>query len=288
MRTVLVPTDFSAPAYNAALYAVEMAITLQASLHLVHVMEVADKALLDTQILWPVLDYQDVKEKANQQMNLLKQQLRLQIIENNAGEKVSVTSSLVEGVVYQEIAEEIVRNAAILLVAAMHGAGNAERFIFGSKSRDFIRHISCPVLLIPHNFKYRKINKIAFATDLSPNDIALIELLAKYAEPFHAEIVISHVTTDANDGQHQQQTESFLREVAGKNNYDRIYYRYLSGQTIEDGILRLSENGEVDVLTMVHRPESGLAKLWQRSHTKQIAKQIKIPLLVLKGASINY
>lgn len=285
MRTVLVPTDFSAPAYNAALYAVEMAVSLQASLHLVHVIELADKALLDTQILWPVLDYEDVKEKAIQQLHLFEQQLEAQVMENHGEKNISITSSLVEGGVYQEIAKEMVRNASILLVAAMHGAGNAERFIFGSKSKDFITHISCPVLLIPHNFKYRKINKMAFATDLNPNDIDLIELLTIYAKPFDAEILISHISADPDDTKYQ--IESFLRDVTCKNDYDKIYYRYLQGESIEDGILWLSENGQVDVLTMVHRPADGLAQLWQKSHTKQIAKQIKIPLLVLKCSCIN-
>jgi len=282
MRTILVPIDFSVPAYNAALYALEMAKRLQAALHLFHVIEAVDKALLDAQIIWPIVNYDDLKAKAVDNIHLFQQRLEEHEARNIGSNKVFITCSLAEGVVHQEIDKEIHRSMPILLVAGMHGAGNARRFIFGSKSRDLIAHVYCPILLIPNDFTYRTIHKIAFATDLSQGDIDLIELLTVFAKPFDAEILIGHIGADTDDTRHEETMETFLHAVTCKNNDDKIYYRYIPQKNIENGILWLTENGQIDVLTMVHRPRGILNELLRGSRTKQIAKRIAIPLLVLK------
>lgn len=283
MKTVLVPTDFSASAYNAAFYALQMAKRLQTSLHLLHVMEALDKTLLDTQLIWPIIDYNTLKENAVKSMGGLEQKLEEEDkYENPESDVVPITYGIKEGVVRKEVAKEVQEKDILLLVAGMYGASKVNRFLFGSKSRDFIDYVNCPVLLIPTEARYRKIKKIAFTTDLSPEDIELIELLAVFARPFDAEILIAHISADVYDAQHQQKIEGFLNNVTCKNNYDKIYYRHVQNDDIEEGIFWLSENGQVDMLTMVHRAHNMFSKLLGDSKTKQLARRIKIPLMVLK------
>ncbi|HWV70903.1 MAG TPA: universal stress protein [Pseudosphingobacterium sp.] len=282
MKTILVPTDFSTPAYNAAFYALQVAKQLRASLHLLHVMEVLDKTLLDTQLVWPIIDYNTLKENTVKSIKFVKQKLEEETNVLPENVRTPITYSIREGVVHKEITKEIQEKKILLLVAGMYGANKVNRFLFGSKSRDFIDHVNCPILLIPSEGKYRKIKKIAFATDLSPGDIELIELLAVFAKLFDAEILIAHISADVYDTQHQQEIEAFLNEVTCKNNYDKIYYRHVQNKNIEEGILWLSENGQVDMLTMVHRAHNMFSKLLDDSKTKQLAKRIKVPLMVLK------
>jgi len=283
MKTVLIPTDFSAPAYNAAFYALHMAKRLQASLHLLHVMEPFDKKLLDTQLIWPIIDYNTLKENAVKSIDSVKQKLEEEDKYENPGRvRTRITYGIKDGVVLKEVAKEVQEKEILLLVAGMYGVNNVNRFLFGSKSRDFIDYVNCPVLLIPTEARYRKIKKIAFATDLSPGDIDLIELLTVFARPFDAEILIAHISADVYDAQHQRKIDVFLNEVTCKNNYDKIYYRQVQNESIEEGIFWLSENGQVDVLTMVHRTHNIFSKLLGDSNTKQLARRIKIPLMVLK------
>lgn len=282
MRTVLVPTDFSAPAYNAAFYALQMAKQLHASLHLLHVIEAFDKPLLDTQLVWPIIDYNTLKENAVKSIEFVKQKIEEETNILPESVRTPVTYNIREGLAHKEISKEVQEKKVLLLVAGMYGASKVNHFLFGSKSRDFIDHVNCPLLLIPTEAKYQKIKKIAFATDLSSEDIDLIELLAVFAKPFDAEILIAHISADVYDAQHQRKIEAFLSEVTCKNDYDKIYYRHVQNDDIEDGIFWLSENGQVDMLTMVHRAHNMFSKLLGDSNTKQLARRIKIPLMVLK------
>lgn len=281
MKTIFVPTDFSHTAYQAACYALALAKRFQAPVHLFHVMDTSDKTLLDTAVIWPLINYETVKQNIINSMEFFKQALEDEDT-NPDNLKIPLTYSIGEGRVYQVVKKIVQQQHPLLLVAGMYGASNIKRLFFGSKSSDFIDHVPCPILLIPPEAKYQKIQKIALATDLSSSDIELIELLAAFARPFDAEILIAHISADPVGAKQQQHIDSFLNEVTCKNNYDKIYYRHIAGESISKGIFWLSENGQVDMLTMVHRPRSLLSRLLSDSYTKHLARRIKIPLMVLK------
>ena len=168
-----------------------------------------------------------------------------------------------------------------MIIMGMSGAGAVTRLLMGSASRRVIEQAQCPVLLMPSDFKFSEIRKIALASDLGKADLEVIHSLTALAAQFEADLVITHVTDDFQDtAEHQKKSEAFLREVTNKINYNRIYYRHVKNADIDQGLDWLAENGKIDLMAMVHHQKGLLSRIISGSHTKSLLGHIGIPLLV--------
>jgi nucleotide-binding universal stress UspA family protein len=74
--------------------------------------------------------------------------------------------------------------------------------------------------------------------------------------------------------------EKFLVEISNKANYPKIYYRIIKQAKVEQGLDWLCENGQIDMLAMVHRKHDFLDGILNGSHSKKMADHITIPLLI--------
>lgn len=283
MKTILVPTDFSQPAHNAARYALNLAKGLHANVELCHAMLVPAEAPLAAQVAWPLEDYLSVKKRTDEELKILAKSLTAEDNLPTADEpqhpSISYKSE-VGGV--REIVRNVVDEHQVnLVVMGMSGAGNLTKFFLGSNSLDMINKTTFPILLVPYNAAFKGIKKIAFATDLSEEDIDIINSIAGLARQFDAEILITHVTNKKMDQlKHQKKIDAFLEEVTAKINYHKIYYRNIKDKEVNMGLTWLSQNAHIDMLVMVHRQRNFLNSLFNSSHTQRLARHIHIPLLV--------
>ncbi|HTK19485.1 MAG TPA: universal stress protein [Mucilaginibacter sp.] len=283
MKTILIPTDFSEAAANAARYGLFLARQLQADLRLIHAFKVPGEASAAAQSAWPLDNYEQVKHDCVMELDSLRHQLELETI---AEVSPQVYISRISGTAELGETTTMVRNLvdhyrSPLVVMGMSGAGQLKRLLFGSSSRELIDKATFPVLLVPNYPLPRQLRKIAFASDLSSGDIELIHSLASLARPFNADILVVHVTDAKYDpAVHQKVVERFLSEVTAKANYGQIYYRHVKSMDVDHGLDWLSEHGMIDILSMVHRPHSIIEKIIKGSHTQRMAKHIEIPLLV--------
>ncbi|GAB3915893.1 universal stress protein [Mucilaginibacter boryungensis] len=283
MKTILVPTDFSPAAENAAGYALFLSQHLQADLLLTHAFKVPAETRVAVQAAWPLEDYEEIKLETNHELDLLRHKL-----EHEVKKEVypPVYQSRITGITELGDVTTTIRNLvdqhhAPLTVMGMSGSGLMHRFLLGSASRDLLEKATFPVLLVPAKPMPNKLNKIAFATDLSKTDIDIIHSLTSLARPFNAEILIAHITDSKYDpAEHRQQVDEFLNEVTCKADYPNIYYRHVQSMDVDHGLHWLVKHGMIDMLAMVHRTHPVLEKLINGSYTQRVAKYIHIPLLV--------
>ncbi|SDP96965.1 Nucleotide-binding universal stress protein, UspA family [Mucilaginibacter sp. OK268] len=285
MKTILVPTDFSAPANNAARYALHLAKSMKTGIRLCSAISVPAEAPMAPQIAWPLEDYTSIKSFVTEQLELSVEKLERKLDEQAEGlppaYQPAIGYSSEVGSVTEVIRNTMDEQKMSLVVMGMSGAGGLSRFFLGSNSRDLVEKASFPVLLIPGDFTYQPIKKIAFATDLSKGDIEVIHSLAGMARYFNAEILVSHITDEKYENHtEQREIDDFLTEVSDKVNYPQIYYRHVKSIDVDRGLTWLYEHSQIDMLAMVHRPHQFLSKLIQGSHTQRLAKHITIPLLV--------
>ncbi len=283
MKTIVVATDFSPAAENAARYALHFAKNMRAGIKLCHAFKVPSEAPMAAQVAWPLEDYETVKEDVTADLSSLADKLA------NEEKAVSEPSSFHPEITYgSEVGAvtDVARNFIAgeksgLLVMGTWGNGELSRVFLGSNSKEMIEKAAFPVLLVPTDATYNGVKKIAFATDLSKPDVEIIHSLGILAYPFNAEILIAHVTDEKyDDPQHQQKVDAFLNEITCKADYPKVYYRHIKSRNVNNGLEWLAEHGQIDVLAMVHRPHSFLQKIFIGSHTHQIARQVEIPLLV--------
>jgi nucleotide-binding universal stress UspA family protein len=282
MKSLLIPTDFSPVADNAARYAIHLAKKLKAEIILCTAIKVPAEAVIGAQAVWPLEDHDSLKKDAETELEYLVKKLSQeeQAMEDEGSfhPKFSYTSGIGEVADYvRSLADE---NKTNMVVIGMSGAGSFSRFFLGSNSKKMIEKFDFPLLVIPANADCKGIKKISFATDLSSQDIEILTSLACFARPFNAEILITYVIQDNNIQAEQKKVDNFLSDVTCKVDYPNIYYRSIQSSNVNEGVNWLTENGHIDIMAMVHRQEPFFTKLFKISHAPQLAKSIRVPLLI--------
>jgi nucleotide-binding universal stress UspA family protein len=138
---ILVPIDFSIHSRHALQYAVPLAQTFGAALHLVFVVEptIYPADLGFGQVVLPSIE-EELRKKAEEELQAL--------IEREIGSEVPSTSSVRTGSPHQEILDEAEERGAGLIVLAAHGHHGVEQLLFGSNADRIVHHAKCPVLVV--------------------------------------------------------------------------------------------------------------------------------------------
>jgi len=274
MKTILVLTDFSAPSYTAAQFALSVANVLEADITLCHVIE----EIVGSRIKIFPEEYVGLRDGAIKNLNLQVHNLINEKSDSDTtSTRVSYCTAL--GSVTDTVSNVANVEKVILLVMGMSGAGMIDRMIFGSNTLNSIDKANCPVLLVPFKNLPDNINKIAFASDLSLGDIDLIHSLISFAKLFNAEILIVHISEASAD---QFKVDNFLNEVTNKVNYFKIYYRHIQDKSVDHGLDWIAKKGLIDVFAIVHRNTKFPENLFTGSVTKKLSRSIEIPLLVFQ------
>jgi nucleotide-binding universal stress UspA family protein len=281
MKKILIATDFSVAADDAARYAIELARKIRTDTILINAAAVTIDSPLE--ILWPMEDYQTLIKRTDIRLKdlsaVLLDSMRVSLESANPFPKIGIKSDL--GSVTDLLRETVQQEGIGLVVMGLSGSGNMKRFLLGSSSRDVIDSADYPVLLIPKGTSFKPIAKIAFATDLGLGDMECIQSLAAFAGLLNAELLIVHVIGRNIDKGMTGRINAFMSELKNKIDYDRIYYENVYKLKVEDGLDWLKTHGETDLLVMVHRRHDIMNDFVSGSHAQKMARQTKLPLLVM-------
>jgi nucleotide-binding universal stress UspA family protein len=283
MKTILVLTDFSPQAENAALYAIGLAQGIKANVKLCYALKVPyETPIAGGEADWPYEDFDLLKNDVDTELEAMRQRL-LNSLPANATFVPQVNYVSVAGPLSDVAKHQYQTNDTALVVMGMSGSGGFTRMVLGSSSRDMIEAADFPVLLIPADADYTPLNKIAFATELEKQHIPSIASVAHLAACFDAELLLANVTdTHFDSHEHLQKTETFLRGVASHRHYHKVYYRHIKSTDVDMGLDWLTDHAHIDMLVMVHKPHTLVERLLGGSHTQKLARHSRQPLLVFK------
>ena len=290
MKKILIPTDFSLPAENAAHYALALAKNLKADILLCNAFKVPSEAPTAPQVAWPLMDYKELKQEVTSELDSLVKLLSDQscvvdeeeycphlAFESGVGSVCDVVSSLVK------------KGKAELVVMGMAGAGLLTQFILGSNAKEMIEKASVPLLLVPFEASFKNIRQIAFATDLKEEDLFAIKFIISMALPLNAQVTIVHIT-NKEVGPHsnvQRKIDAFLQKIATDINFSGMKYEYVWNIDIDNGLDWIATQEELDVMAISHHHHNLLAKIFKGSHTQKLSRHTKIPLLVFPPQYID-
>lgn len=282
MKKILVPTDFSAPAENAAHYAIGLAKAAKASVILCNAFKVPAEAPMAAQVAWPLLDYSDMKSLSVSELDKQVAQLTANSGSDKSEDCLQLNYESALGTVC-DVVDRLVQEKQIeLVVMGMAGAGGLVQFILGSNSRAMIERLSYPVLFVPYEASFKKINKIVFATDLCLDDLKPLKFLIDLAASSDATIVVMHITNyEAQKNEEDQHVlENFFDHVSAKINYPKVKYEYVWNTDLDKGLAWMAEQHDVDMIAVVHHQHHLLDRIFNGSRAHQLARRTQIPLLV--------
>lgn len=283
MKTLLIPTDFSANATHAAEYAFHLAKKIKAKLFLCNALAVPMEMMTADAVSWPAEEYVFMDDASTAQLKLLKE--RLESKGDDASDflppvqytnKVSRLTDLIQEVTDKEEVQ--------MVVTGTHQENILNRILMRNNCQDMIDCTCYPLLLVPPSAAITPLKRIAFATDFQhpDTDLKSIYQLIALARQLRADVLITHVYDKRHfDPEYQQWAERFLTDISNKANYPNIYYRTIESASPEAGLDWLCKNGQIDALAMVHYKHNFVEKLLKGSHTQKMANHIQIPLLVL-------
>ncbi|MEP3207552.1 MAG: universal stress protein [Maribacter sp.] len=278
MRTVLIPTDFSANAIHAINYALHLYKCERTNFYFLH-------AYAD-EVYGPFKHNGDTSFE--QQNKLIKRNVdeklhriikKIKEKEHNpkhAFKAISAFDSLVDAV------NDVVNQFNIdLIIMGTQGQTAKKQTTFGSNTVQIFKYVTCPVLAIPENYEYQKPKKIVFPTDyMLPYKRRELKLLNTLAAEFKSEVHCLYISDFEDLSNRQIDNKRFLHEELSKA---YVFFETTPVKNKAEAILDYIVQNEMHLLVMVNSRHSFLEDILYRSTVDEIGLQPKIPFLVMQN-----
>lgn len=289
-KNILVATDFSVTAENAAHYAIGLAKEIKAEVTLLNVYKAPADAPMATQVAWPLVSQGDLEQESDSSLIDLVKKLDSKGYDASASFCPQITFESEKGEVCDVVSALVKRKKFDLVVMGMAGAGKLVQWTLGSNSKLMVDEADFPVLYVPYEAKFSKIKKIAFATDLSTDDIEPIQYLCSLAQTLDAALTVYHITSYEAEHADQQQgrSQAFYHKVISKLDYAKLKFENIWDTEINEGLKWIGSNKEIDLVSMVHRQHTLLDKFINGSHVHKYSRLTKVPLLVFQPCEKIY
>lgn len=182
-----------------------------------------------------------------------------------------------------EINEVTIEKEIDMVVMGTQGATGAKEIFLGTNTVYVLRKAIAPVLVIPENYTFQKIQKILFPSDYlsnyKENELSTAINMVKLNK---AKLIVLHVKEEYDLTESQQENKMALyRSLDGLS----TTFTELKGSLMPNAILNYVQDNEIDLLMMMNRKHSFFERLIERQNVDQIGFHIKIPFLVIRDTA---
>jgi nucleotide-binding universal stress UspA family protein len=274
MKRILIPTDFSEVATNAFIHALEFAKIVQGELVLLHTF---DLPVFDNQFFpenYAVI-YESVELSQFEAFKEEIPKLRAIADERNLG-KIKMSHRLMDGTLLYNIEKSIKEDKIDFVVMGTEGASGWSEFFSGTNTGNVITDVEVPVLSIPAEAKFKKIETIGFTTRFRPKDKKALKKVLVIANKAGAKIKCLYVKTSDSDVEN-----TTVRKWEKDFENDPIEFFVITSDEVKETILDFILYKEIDVLTMLTYKRSFFGGLFHPSLTKKFANNFDVPILAI-------
>jgi nucleotide-binding universal stress UspA family protein len=274
MKRIIVPTDFSDTAKNAARYAIQMAATIPDSRIVLY--NLSDKIARGS-------DSSPLTEDTNDRYTVL--YAALSNIKTELSELSPVPIDLVveEGSSLTESLERYVRHHGIdLIIMGITGATRLEQILMGSNALNVVDLGVRPVIIVPPNAVYKPVNKVLFACDFKDvNNSVPIAPIKSVLNIFKPTVLVVNVDVDhyVEVSQEYKSQRAILENMLQEYNPEFYFIRMYDFQ---DSISSFAADRNVDLILTIPKRHSFLTGLFKSSHTKKMAYHSHVPILAVQ------
>lgn len=275
MKKILFPTDFSEVANNAFVHALEFAKIVQGELILLHTFEL------------PVFDNQFFPENYTiiydsielSQFDMFKDEIpKLRAIaEEHHLDKIKMTHRLMDGDLLSNIKKSIKEDKIDFVVMGTSGATGWDAFFVGTNAGSVINHINVPMLCVPLDAKFKKIETIGFTTRFRPKDKKALKMVLDIAKKTKAKVKCLYVKTSSSDV-----SKETIEKWETDFTQEPIEFFVITSDEVKETILDFILYKDIDVLTMLTYKRGFFEGIFKPSLTKKMATDFDIPILAIQ------
>jgi nucleotide-binding universal stress UspA family protein len=273
MARILLPTDFSTNALNAATYAVKLFGTEGNSFVLLTTYMMPHGT---ASTMWNINGL--LAQEAAQGLEAFAARLRSEL-----GDAAIVLETAVEHGDLPHVVARFAADAAPadLVVMGTQGASGLREVLMGTNTAAVIAGGSLPVLAVPENAEYRTPKRILLADDGGPVGKESLQPLLAIARWSHAHVSIVRVVQE--DAPVSTGSDSTYDLLMGGIPHSEQYH---SGEDAQAAISELADRTEADLVAVLHRQRGLFEGLFHRSTSKRMVMHTHIPMLVLQQRAL--
>ena len=274
MQSIIVPTDFSPGAYNAAKYAIALAADLKATkiiLYNAYQPYISDDPGMDVLLLQDITEFKNISEEG---LDRMKDAIQAETPSSIQIELASDYSLIANGIL-----DACKKYNAELIVMGITGAESKfEEAIIGSNAVDVARDSKIPVIIVPVNAAYEKLQKVLLAVDFKKvAETTPVSEIKKLLDVTNAQLDVLHVEADANSAHIDLDDERKLFSTLF-DNYDPRYH-FIENENFTDAINDFVVNNNSNLIIVIPKKHGLFEGIFKRSHTKSLAYHSHIPVM---------
>jgi nucleotide-binding universal stress UspA family protein len=274
MKTILVPTDFSNTAHNAAKYALALANQIKASRIVLYN---AFQAPISVDPMVPtvqLLDMDLMKKSSEEGLAQFKATLKSEAFGDIEMDTFSEYNVLTGGI--NDLAKAV---AADFIVMGITGGGAVTETLIGSNAVSVSLHSTIPVIIVPPEASFKKINHVLLACDfkqvLETTPVRPLKLLL---ENTGAALHILHVNTSEEKAIDVSFESMVLDSLLKANNPQ---YHFIENDSFTVGINQFADSNNIDMIITIPKKHGFFDSIFKKSHTKRLAFHSHLPLMVM-------
>lgn len=282
LQKILVPTDFSPESINGLTMAVEIANAVGATVHLLHIVDIAMPSEVEEDVEITNLGLASEQDLQNSEkvylMKLLKE-IKAKIDKLTEGLKnVSIHSHVSFDRITHQINKFVEKYDISLIVMGSKGTGGNDNFLLGSNAEKVIRTAKVPVLTVKQTVEDVNLKNICFASDFKEVPATAIDLLKKLQKIYGAVIHLVKIITPSNFelSSVTRQTIKIFAMNCLLENYTINDYNYY---TEYEGILSFAKEMNIDLISMTTQGNTGFIRMLKGSIAEDVANHSVLPVL---------
>ena len=277
MKTILIPTDFSGNAKNAARYVLKM--YRKEACHFIFLHSYKVQGYQQGSKLSPIPDPTSLKnaqlEAEEKLENFKRSVIGKATIKDNRYSAIAFNVPLI-----QTIQTQIGKKAIDLVVIGTQGITEAYEVVYGSNTINIMEEIqNCPVLAVPNHVRFKSLKEIVlvngFKLKAKPQDLRFLKGLAASQG---ASIRVLHIAEEGGLSDTQKKNREELRKQLNdvRNSFHSL--EYLS---IPLGIYSFTESRGSQLIAFINKKHSFIENLLFNPLYKNLGHYSKVPILVL-------
>jgi nucleotide-binding universal stress UspA family protein len=276
MKKILLPTDFSANAWNAIVYALHYFKNEKCLFYILHTYTPIFYRV-DYMMGGPVNSAIPDKGVEAAQTGLEKTIRDLRKHYPNKNHQFKTISSF--NILTDEIEEVIEREKIDIIAMGTQGATGAKEIFLGTHTVHVIKKAKIPVLAIPSGYIFKEIGTVVFPTDYStPYDPKSLGFLVELSKTQKAKLIILNVKENfalsGIQNTHKQALDIFLEDV--EHSFEQV-----KGELMPNAIHEYVEKHRIGLLAIMNRKHTFLHRLINKSTVDSIGYHSRIPFLVI-------
>lgn len=276
MKNIIVPTDFSVTARGAFRYAKELAKVLESNITVIHIEEFS----------FPIAEFETGPLSDREESRLANEAIE-DFVEEEYSEdlwvmnKTTINTQVIRGSFIEKMVSISEKPDTGLIVLGATGYRDFLTKIIGSNSLELAKAAFCPVLLVPRDTEYRRIERIMYASNYHSSNPRMIREIAKFASRLNAAIHFVHV--ESFEERLDNNISDMICAEMAKLRHPGLTYEIhnLFGADVIAELKNYSSMNRIDLMAFASKKRGFWSNLMHTSITENVSVSSDMPMLVM-------